>query len=149
VSFLVQFAQKALIIKNQSVLLIQKGPEDIHNPLRWETPGGRLQAGESLDEQLRREVFEEVGLKVEVGAPLAIWSWQLGSKPGDTVVGVLRMCTLREGDPNASNQDPTDFIRRWTWVPLEGVREYDLMPSAREATLEAIQVAMQMQPPTD
>ncbi len=144
-SFRIQFAQKALIIKNQSVLLIQKGPEDIYNPLRWETPGGRLQAGESLDEQLRREVFEEVGLKVDVGVPLAIWSWQLGSEPSDTVVGVLRMCTLTAGDPTASNQDATDFICRWTWVPLEEVSKYDLMPSAREATLESIRVAAKMQ----
>jgi ADP-ribose pyrophosphatase YjhB (NUDIX family) len=34
---------------------------------RWYTPGGRLAPGESLKECVAREVYEETGLKVEVG----------------------------------------------------------------------------------
>nr|WP_055508457.1 NUDIX domain-containing protein [Nonomuraea pusilla] len=33
----------------------------------WSIPGGRLEAGESDAEGLRREVLEETGLRVEVG----------------------------------------------------------------------------------
>jgi ADP-ribose pyrophosphatase YjhB (NUDIX family) len=33
----------------------------------WYTPGGRLAAGESLKECVVREVYEETGLKVDVG----------------------------------------------------------------------------------
>src|SRR3977135_3854882 len=33
----------------------------------WYTPGGRLAAGESLKDCVVREVYEETGLKVEVG----------------------------------------------------------------------------------
>jgi len=34
---------------------------------RWSLPGGRLEFGESIEAAVRREVFEESGLEVQVG----------------------------------------------------------------------------------
>lgn len=34
---------------------------------RWEFPGGKVDAGESFDEALRREFFEEFGVEIDVG----------------------------------------------------------------------------------
>ncbi|MCK2213023.1 NUDIX domain-containing protein [Actinomadura sp. ATCC 31491] len=48
------------------LLLVKRG----HPPGMglWSVPGGRLEAGESDEAGLRREVLEETGLRVEVGA---------------------------------------------------------------------------------
>lgn len=40
----------------------------------WELPGGQIELGESLTDGLRREVFEECGLEVELGRLLQVRS---------------------------------------------------------------------------
>jgi 8-oxo-dGTP diphosphatase len=50
------------------LLLIQRG----HDPHRglWSLPGGRVEAGESPEEAVEREVQEETGLRVRAEAPV-------------------------------------------------------------------------------
>ena len=48
------------------LLLVLRGHEPAAGT--WSLPGGRVEAGESDAEALRREVREETGLEVEVGA---------------------------------------------------------------------------------
>ena len=50
------------------LLLIQRG----HEPSLglWSLPGGRVEAGESLEQAVEREVREETGLRVRAGAPV-------------------------------------------------------------------------------
>ncbi len=47
------------------LLLIRRGHEP-HAGL-WSLPGGRVEAGETLEQAVRREVLEETGLTVDVG----------------------------------------------------------------------------------
>lgn len=47
-------------------LLITQRPLDAHLGGLWEFPGGKLEAGESFDACLTRELREELGIEVEV-----------------------------------------------------------------------------------
>ena len=41
----------------------------------WEFPGGKTEAGESLEHALKREIREELGAEIEVGELLDIVEW--------------------------------------------------------------------------
>ena len=58
-------AVSALIIKNDKVLLVRRGHEP--NMGKWSLPGGSVELGETLQEAVCREVFEETNLEVEIG----------------------------------------------------------------------------------
>ncbi len=59
----------AIIIEKEMVLAAQRS-EKMALPLKWEFPGGKLEAGESAAECLARELMEELGITVEIGAAL-------------------------------------------------------------------------------
>jgi 8-oxo-dGTP diphosphatase len=61
----------ALIERDGLVLAAQRGA-DMNLPLKWEFPGGKLEAGESAEECLRRELVEEMGVTIAVGRPLPL-----------------------------------------------------------------------------
>jgi 8-oxo-dGTP diphosphatase len=55
----------AVVVQEGQVLLVRRG----HEPLRgaWSLPGGVVEAGETLQAALVREILEETGLEVQVG----------------------------------------------------------------------------------
>lgn len=56
----------AAIADGPRVLIAQRGPL-MSSPGKWEFPGGKVQAGETPTQALRREIFEELSLKIKVG----------------------------------------------------------------------------------
>ncbi len=58
----------AEIERDGRFLITQRRPEAIL-PLLWEFPSGKVEAGESNEEALAREIEERLGAKVEVGKP--------------------------------------------------------------------------------
>lgn len=52
-----------LLIQNESILLVKQKVPTMKEPV-WIPPGGGVELGESLDETLVREVFEETRLQI-------------------------------------------------------------------------------------
>ena len=56
----------AVVERDGLIMLCQRRPE-VHNGLKWEFPGGKLEPGESPEQALARELWEELGIEAQVG----------------------------------------------------------------------------------
>lgn len=55
----------AIIHKDNCYLATQRGCGDFEG--MWEFPGGKIEAGESQEEALKREIKEELNVDIEIG----------------------------------------------------------------------------------
>jgi len=58
-----------VIVRNDTVLVCQRASGGRH-PLKWEFPGGKAEAGETLETCMHRELFEELAIDAVVGRTL-------------------------------------------------------------------------------
>jgi 8-oxo-dGTP diphosphatase len=88
------------------LLLIRRG-HDPHAGL-WSLPGGRVEAGETLEQAVRREVLEETGLTVGVGDVVG----QVRIPAGSVVYDVVDLaCTLEPpGQVPVAGDDASDAV---------------------------------------
>lgn len=58
------------VFNPQGQVLIARRPPHVHLGGLWEFPGGKLEAGESVEHALARELAEEIGIQVRACRPL-------------------------------------------------------------------------------
>lgn len=61
-----RYIAAAVIEKEGKVLIAQRAKKDFLQG-KWEFPGGKCEDGETLQECLKRELFEELGIQAKVG----------------------------------------------------------------------------------
>jgi len=59
------------LIEKAGLLLAAQRSATMSLPLKWEFPGGKIEAGESPEECLHRELREEMEVLVEIGTALS------------------------------------------------------------------------------
>ena len=66
----VRYVVAALILRGDQVLICQRRPDQAM-ALKWEFPGGKMEAGESPEQALIRELDEELGINATIGTLVA------------------------------------------------------------------------------
>lgn len=116
----VQFyvGQKAFILRGNEVLVIGDPREGL------DFPGGKIQEGETdLVESLKREVREETGLEIEVGAPFVTWTNTFPSHhklAGKQVYLVGYRCNYVSGEVRLSDEHD-----KFQWVTRDNYKKVD------------------------
>ena len=108
----------ALIINNDKVLLCQREEDDDFG-LMWEFPGGMIEAAETPEEAVKREIKEETGLNIIPQRMIGIFS---DTKDGLTIKVHLFECKIRSGEPLAIE------CRNIKFVKIKSTDNMDLAP---------------------
>lgn len=98
----------------------------------WCAPGGGAEAHSALTENLAREVFEETGLRVSVGAPCLINEFHSPRRQWHQVEVFFR-CTLVSGELDNGWKDPEGIVTSRRWVSRAEMATLNVKPSALEA----------------
>ncbi len=123
-----RIAVRAVIVHDERVLLVNAWPGASSTLLC--APGGGVETGTSLMENLRREVLEETGLEVEVGAPCLVNEFH-DPKTGFHQVDVFFRCFLINGaEIEADWQDPEEVVNRHVWARQEDFTALRVKPDA-------------------
>ena len=100
-------ATRALILQDDRLLLVNAYPGGRSD--LWCAPGGGAESGASLPVNLAREVHEETGLTVAVGAPALINEFH-DPRSGFHQVDIFFRCTLVAGQLSPDWRDPEGVV---------------------------------------
>ncbi len=102
-----RLAARALILDNDRLLLVNAYPGGRSD--LWCAPGGGVERGTSLPENLMREVMEETGLTIAVGPPALVNEFH-APHSGFHQVEVFFRCTITAGTIDPAWQDPEGIV---------------------------------------
>ena len=102
----------AAIIKKDNLYLVTQRNRNKHMGLKWDFPGGKVEANETLKEALTREIYEELNININVYEKLAEESYK------DSEINIVLhyfLCSIKDGVINLNEHeamewaDKTDF----------------------------------------
>jgi 8-oxo-dGTP diphosphatase len=113
----------ALILRGDEVLICQR---KAGSPLglKWEFPGGKIEAGESPEQALQRELDEELGIQASIGSRVA--HLRHNYRSGGAVD--LQFFAVHSFEGELVNHIFEDI----RWSPLRDLPGYDFLAADRE-----------------
>jgi 8-oxo-dGTP diphosphatase len=119
------------VIKNPvGEILISLRNADLHQGGLWEFPGGKVEAGETVEQALRRELEEELGITALGIEPLITIKHDYGDRHVQ-----LNVCVVRQFSGSVKHSD-NQPVR---WVAVDDLRHY-AFPAANKPIVTAIQL---------
>ncbi|MBM7455343.1 8-oxo-dGTP diphosphatase [Oceanisphaera litoralis] len=100
-----------------------------HQANKWEFPGGKVEAGETVAQALARELEEEIGIHVTECHSLMRIEHDYGDKQ---VILDIRKVTAFSGEPRGLEGQPS------RWVPVSELHQYDF-PAANSPIVDKLQ----------
>jgi len=124
----VKVAIAVIINKNNQVLITKRGA-DQHQGNKWEFPGGKVEAAETAQQALARELKEELGIQLESANFLTTITHSYSTK--NITLEVYKV-TKWQGDPKGLEGQPM------RWVEKIALKDYEF-PTANAEILTILE----------
>jgi 8-oxo-dGTP diphosphatase len=108
-----------IIRKDDCVLLARRSPKEKLAGF-WEFPGGKVEAGETSEDSLARELIEELGIRARIGKKVAESSYKY--EHGNFRI-IAYSVEWISGEPTPNVHDRLD------WVKIDDLTSYPLLPA--------------------
>jgi len=121
----------ALVVKDNKILISQRGLEESHDPGKWTIPGGKVEQTEGnvwniLEKTLKKEVKEEVSIEISENIKL-ITNNTFIRTGGQHVVAMIFICYWAKGIAKPA-EDTNDVA----WITENDLDSYDFSPNVME-----------------
>ena len=138
------FVFKGIVFnKNNQILVDNRKEKKLESANgKWELPGGKIEFGESPEEAVQREVYEETGYNVAVKqivpySNVSVWNYK------DCIQHTIvfsYICKLK--NENHTNIEDKG-INEYRWIDYDELQNFDFLPGAREAIEVAIKIVQE------
>lgn len=118
----------AVIVNQQNEVLISLRPSASHQGGLWEFPGGKLEAGESIDDALKRELLEELDIHLLESQPFKVIRYQYADK---AVVLNIHIVNAFRGKPKGAEGQSVQ------WKSVDQLKPIDF-PAANRSIIHAL-----------
>lgn len=122
-----RLAVRAVLVHENRLLLVNAWADP--KSQLWCAPGGGVEMGQSLPDNLAREVMEETGLTIQVGPPCLVNEFNDPAKDFHQVEVFFR-CKLISGVLSETWEDPERIVHKRRWFTRDEVAELHLKPSS-------------------
>lgn len=112
------------MIAREGKILIAQRPDGKARAGQWEFPGGKAEPGEALEAALVREIREELGAEIDVGA---VWEVLRHDYPDLSVTVHFFPCRLRDGAVVERREHA-----RIEWVEGARLGDYEFVEADRD-----------------
>ena len=130
----VRLAVRGVILHQGRLLLVNAWPGQQSD--LWCAPGGGVEPHASLPDNLIRELTEETGLRITVGAPCLVNEFHDPGR-GFHQVDIYFRCQLAPGQgpevDMARAADPAGVVNRVAWVAQDEMPRYRVKPDSLAA----------------
>jgi len=120
----------AAIVNAGHEVLVSRRPDHVHQGGLWEFPGGKVEAGESVQDALDRELLEELGITISRQRPLIRIPHRY---PDKAVVLDVWLVDAFEGVPYGREGQPLE------WVAVEALSRRSF-PAANAPIIAALEL---------
>ena len=108
----------AVIHDGGRILATQRGHGEFKD--KWEFPGGKMEAGESREEALRREIREELNTEINIGKLLCTVEYDY---PAFHLTMHCYLCSVVSGTLVLKEHESA------RWLPAEALESVDWLPA--------------------
>ena len=110
----------AAVIVNKGRVLLTRRPEDKRHPGLWEFPGGKVDPGESPEQALHREIYEELGAEIRIKGVFEVAYHRYDWGP---VLVLAYECRLLTHSLRCLG------VAEYRWVPPQEIKRFKILPA--------------------